>query len=351
MYKLNEKNFDRVKELVKDYSIELSIFSVIEGNMPGEIYVDNEDMPSSVLIKTPECTLLAGNADNSDFNEGIKNILDFWDQVTFASEKWEEKIEEFHKNKFIRKYKRRHYILNKFKYSDYRNRLEEGFYLEKVDPYEISKSNLENSEDVIEWVNNWGSFDNFIENGAGFIVRNDKTIVSWSLTDCLYNKKVEIGINTDEDYRKRGFGAIAAAATADYCLSNGIEEIGWHCVDTNIGSICIAEKLGFQRAQDYYSFTPYPPIENESDLDEEQWTEWALYYEDAIKTEPELMMVCAFCWARANNVDETIKIININKETGWKSEVQRLANHPIFLRFKDNLKWNEFLNYLIKEWE
>ena len=28
----------------------------------------------------------------------------------------------------------------------------------------------------------------------------------------------------------------------------------------------IAEKLGFVRKNDYYAFTSYPPIENESDL-------------------------------------------------------------------------------------
>ena len=34
------------------------------------------------------------------------------------TDEWETKLSEVHQNKFIRKYKRRHYVLNNLKYGD-----------------------------------------------------------------------------------------------------------------------------------------------------------------------------------------------------------------------------------------
>ncbi len=349
MLKLKENNYHIVKNLIKNSSQDLSIFSVINGVMPGEIFVDCDDNPTSALIQTSECNLLAGSPNNERFNSEVKEELDFWDDLILDTDEWETKLSEVHQNKFIRKYKRRHYALNNLKYHDYKQNVKEGFSLEKVDPNYINKCNLKNSEKVMDWVNNWGSIDDFSKYGVGFMVRNEDTIVSWSLTDCVYDKRVAIGIHCDSNYRKNGFGSIATAATADYCLCNGITEIDWLCVDTNVGSIAIAEKLGFIRKNDYYAFTPYPPIENESDLTLEQWEEWALFYEKALEEEPRLFWNCTVCWMKANNVDSVIRLLNKEVEKGWKWTVDELSR--FFPHFQNNPKWIEYLNHLKALWE
>jgi RimJ/RimL family protein N-acetyltransferase len=349
MLKLEEKNYHIIKNLIKNSSQELSILSVINGVMPGEVFVDCEDNPTTVLIQTSECNLLAGNPNNEKFNSEVKEELDFWDGFIIDTDEWEAKISEVHENKFIRKYKRRHYILSKLKYDDYKQHVKKGFSLEKVDPSYLSKCNLKNWEKVMDWVNNWGSIENFNKYGAGFMIRNEDTIVSWSLTDCIYDKRAAIGVHCDPNYRKNGFGAIAAAATADYCLCNGITEIDWSCVDTNVGSIAIAEKLGFVRKNDYYAFTSYPPIENRSDLTLEQWEEWALFYEKVLEEEPRLFWDCALCWMKANNVDPVIKLLNKKVETGWKWTVDELSE--FFPHFHSNSKWGEYLKHLEILWK
>jgi hypothetical protein len=161
-------------------------------------------------------------------------------------------------------------------------------------------------------------------------------------------KGVLMGVHCDPNYRKNGFGSIVAAATADYCLCNWIIEIDWLCVDTNVGSIKIAENLGFVNKKDYYSFASYPPIENESDLTLEQWEEWALYYENVLEAEPRLFWDCAICWMKANNVDKLINILDKEIEQGWKWTVNDLSES--FLRFNINPKWIEYLKYLKTIW-
>jgi hypothetical protein len=115
------------------------------------------------------------------------------DSFVLDTDEWEFKICEFHKNKFIRKYKRRHYVLTNLKYNDYKQNVKDGFILEKIDPINIINCNLKNSEKLMDWVNNWGTIDNFNKYGVGFMIRNDETIVSWSLTDAVYDKRSAYG--------------------------------------------------------------------------------------------------------------------------------------------------------------
>ena len=72
MLKLKENNYHIIKNLIKNSSQDLSIFSVINGIMPGEIFVDRDDNPISVLIQTSECNLLAGNPNNKEFNSDVR---------------------------------------------------------------------------------------------------------------------------------------------------------------------------------------------------------------------------------------------------------------------------------------
>ncbi|WP_291583106.1 GNAT family N-acetyltransferase [Clostridium sp. UBA6640] len=102
------------------------------------------------------------------------------------TDEWETKLSEVHQNKFIRKYKRRHYVLNNLKYRDYKLNVKEGFSLENVVPNYISKCNLKNSEKVMDWVNNWGTIDNFSKYDVGFMIRNEDTVV-YNSTLCAIN--------------------------------------------------------------------------------------------------------------------------------------------------------------------
>lgn len=60
MFKLERKDYKKVINLVKSQD-ELSVFSVINGENPGTIYVNNIINPTAALIKTSECNLIAGN--------------------------------------------------------------------------------------------------------------------------------------------------------------------------------------------------------------------------------------------------------------------------------------------------
>lgn len=132
MIKLVSKEFKKIAHLVKSED-ELSVFSVIYGEKPGEIYVNNISNPTAALIKTSECNLIAGSINDEVFNSEVSSELDFWDQLTPDSSDWIDKIPTIHKNHFVRKYKRRHYVLSINEFVECNSALREGYVLEKVD--------------------------------------------------------------------------------------------------------------------------------------------------------------------------------------------------------------------------
>ncbi|SHK26645.1 GNAT acetyltransferase [Clostridium cavendishii DSM 21758] len=349
MIKLDSKEFKKITHLVKSQD-ELSVFSVINCENPGEIYVNNIDNPTSALIKTSECNLIAGNSNDEVFNSEVSSELDFWDQLVPDSCEWMDKIPTIHKNHFIRKYKRRHYVLFNDKFVDCNAPLKEGYILEKVDISFLRKNSFENSERILEILaENWSDDEKFKKYGTGYLIRNDKIIVSWSLSDCSFKKTIAIGIYTDERYRKNGFAKIAAAATIRDCFTKGYEKIDWLCVDSNKGSIATAEKLGFKIINQYYSFSSYPPIENLKDLSESEWHEWGEYLEDASKTEERLILECVYAYIKSNDVEKTINIMTNIKQKKIELDYLRFKNWIIKLQtygICSNFTKNAWINFL-----
>lgn len=135
---------------------ELSIFSAINGIMPGEIYVNNICNPTAALIKTCECNLIVGSSNDGAFNSEVSSKLDFWEPLTPDTKEWMDIIPTIHKNPFVRKYKRRHYTLSIDDFTEYNMTLMDGFVIEKVNIGLLRKGSYENSEKLLEWAENWG---------------------------------------------------------------------------------------------------------------------------------------------------------------------------------------------------
>ncbi|SHO51553.1 GNAT family N-acetyltransferase [Anaerocolumna xylanovorans] len=349
MFKLNNNDFNKVIQLVKSQN-ELSVLSVIKGAMPGEIYVNSIDNPTAALIRTCECNLIAGNSNDANFNSEVSMVLDFWDPLTPDSSEWIDLIPTIHKNPFIRKYKRRHYILSVDDFKECKETLKDGFILEKVDIDLLRQRNYENSEKLLEWTADWGDDAKFQKYGAGYFIHNGKVIVSWSLSDCSFDKKITIGIHTDERYRKNGFGKTVVSAVVKDCFTKGYEKINWLCVDTNKGSIALAEKLGFKYNNNYYAFSTYPPIENIKDLSESEWFEWGEYLENASKTQDCLISSSMYCYIKSNDIEKTISIMTSMEQrkitldySSIKDYIIYLQNYGLGSNFRSQV-WLDFLN-------
>lgn len=261
--KLKSNDYYKVAKLFnRNFSLEIA--SIIKKKC-GQIFVDNELNPQTACIfNNYHNFYIAGKTNNPSYNNDFSNhllnsisptmrksnCLDFYIHYGDLNE-WSELLENILKKHHVNKINWRYYVYNKMK-TDLNIELPSGYILKKIDAELLKQADLKNINKINTWLSEtWLNQQDFLLNGFGFCIINDNCIVSWCLADFVIKNKCEIGIETDEDYRQKGFATKTLLACVKYCLSIGINYIGWRCLESNIGSQKTAEKVGFRLAKNY----------------------------------------------------------------------------------------------------
>lgn len=61
---------------------------------------------------------------------------------------------------------------------------------------------------------------------------------------------IEVGVDTREDYRQRGYGTITCAALIEQCERQGYPTY-WNCNKRNEASLALAKRLGYREGREY----------------------------------------------------------------------------------------------------
>jgi RimJ/RimL family protein N-acetyltransferase len=347
---LGTDRYERVRGLYRGMDHSLSIHALIEGNNPGHLFVDDADQPRTALALTVEGYLLAGDDSDPVTNEALHRLfeeqifsgkvfvgVDSCMVLAVEPDRWEARLPEIIPTHQADKLPRYLYLCTKVKL-DWRNRVPEGYSVRRIDRALVEDPDLAFTNAIEEWVplgQGWGSLDSFLENGVGFCVVHGNDIVArcmadcrgHSRADCRAGERIDVGIITDPAHRRRGLASIAAAATAEYCLSHGFSEVGWHCDYDNPGSWKTAEKVGFERASEYFYY--YYIYELADQLSQLGWScfkrgeygETAGYYEQvfALRDDhPNYYYNCAAeAWGALGNREMALKYLALAAEKGW----------------------------------
>jgi RimJ/RimL family protein N-acetyltransferase len=111
-----------------------------------------------------------------------------------------------------------------------------------------------NEQRVLGWILSfWESVDAFLERGFGFYVVHNHQIASWCLSVYTSGNHYELGLETAGNFRQKGFATAVAVAAVKYCDEAGFVP-HWHCWNDNLGSIAVAQKVGFFRPMGYRVF-------------------------------------------------------------------------------------------------
>ena len=92
--------------------------------------------------------------------------------------------------------------------------------------------------------NFWDTSEDFIENGVGFFIELSNTIACYCFSAFANVKKIEIGIETNLSYRRKGLAHFVATYMLKYCIENNLQPL-WSCRIENVKSMKLAQKLGF----------------------------------------------------------------------------------------------------------
>jgi len=230
--KNNEKYFKLFEEYTHSIPV---IYSSLEGQYEGELYVDKEDDPQVAILFTPFAFhYVAGNAEMSNVTEVIDDIIfkhylletDQKEAIVFSpNDKWNNVLDKVFKRYNGIKDKRMIFRLNREKYNEQKN-----------------------DKKVISDMDNRLSFENEQasqkEYPVGRIYLQQKC-VSFCSGFMLGKGHAEINVSTDEEYRGNGYAKAAAFTLINELLNRSIEP-DWCTWPYRVESQKLASSLGFE---------------------------------------------------------------------------------------------------------
>lgn len=99
-----------------------------------------------------------------------------------------------------------------------------------------------------DWVAQYADYDTYRRLGLGVVILKDGELVSGASSYTSYQGGIEIEIDTQEQYRRRGLAYICGARLILECLERNLYP-SWDA--QNLWSVALAEKLGYHYSHTY----------------------------------------------------------------------------------------------------
>lgn len=331
MQLLDEAAYEAVRPLLtQTLSLHASAAAILAGVLDGQVWADDPDQPAVALVSDGEASYLGGDPDPLTQPAALRALIPAWTYL-FPEDDWVPRLSEVWDNPFARPHPRLRFALEQ-PTADVA--LPDGF-----EPVQISRSNLSRypalqafAEDEAD---GWRSFEHFLDVGVGFVVMRDGQVVSHSLADCVMGSHAELGVGTDEAFRRLRLGRAAAAAAVNECLRRGIVDVGWHCHASNAGSIRIAEAVGFRRQHAYTAYSSNLPAENVGDLSAAQCRDWATHLETAAESVLWHDFHAAGAWTLAGEPERALWCLDRMVSAGWRGRAEWLEQHWAYAAIRD----------------
>jgi GNAT superfamily N-acetyltransferase len=365
-HELTPEQFAGVRPLFAGFDYSLSLEAAIEGVNPGRIFVDDAENPRTGLALTVEGYLLAGEHDDPEILEALRQFLrdsifsgkvyvNGDDSLSLAvhPEAWEARLSELIPTYDALSLPRYHYLCRRVAL-DWQSSMPEGYTLRRIDREFLSNRDLALSEDLGEEEIEayWGSVAHFLERGIGFCVLDGGEEVSHCTADCAAGTQVDVGVYTAPAHRRKGLAATVVAATVEHCLSHGFRQVGWHCNVENAGSWKTAERVGFELNREYvYYYYAYDPVEQWLELGwrrlrDGNYASAAHYYEQALTARDDHPEVyyhgAALAWAHLGEADRALAMLGAAADRGCQ-HAEWARQQPAFRLLHGRPEWERVL--------
>ncbi|MCW3467084.1 GNAT family N-acetyltransferase [Chitinophaga nivalis] len=243
--------------------------SIIEHQVAGRVYADQEENPTTFYVCHPYgLCLLFGDCNNPVFNEAFRNYAlnttksrQTPEWMIAAPDAWHPVLAALFKDSLVKLEDNPHdaqdvielnarvnFRFNKTKYLDsiLQNRPENP--LIKTIPTDEYSYNAMKGNVVPAYF--WKDAADFVKNGAGCSVYYNNELAATAYAAGIFDGQLELGIETQAAFRGKGLAYLACAGLIDYCLENELEPV-WACRLSNTGSYRLALKLGFEPVQTF----------------------------------------------------------------------------------------------------
>lgn len=272
IFEIEKANFSIIRNLLDETMDNIEIKAVIEGINPGWVFVDSQKSPQTAMVwaKGIQGFYFVGDPNNPDFNNCINDFIDNeiepkavkqgLNRFEFSgeTENWCSVLEEIFINKKLEKSQQYIYKLKKDSWQDYQKRkLKDGFELRKINQEIFYDKKIKNinflSLEIQRW---WNSTEEYLNKTFGYCIMFDNKIVSYCICNFSHGDICTIGIETLDEFRRNGLSQVATEAFVENCLDNQLIP-HWECMESNLPSRALAEKLKFNR-DSIYTLNSFP---------------------------------------------------------------------------------------------
>ncbi|MNZ59361.1 GNAT acetyltransferase [compost metagenome] len=268
MIELESKDYYKVLPLLRQVNIN-TLFAevVLHQHISGKVYVDCLDNPRTFYVVHPYgMSLLFGDLGNEAFldklydyvtnQSGVRHQIE-WLQTDPAG-RWSEVIDSMlltcnghlEKEGLLPEEMERKSIIRSTRVN---------FSFDRDAYFEAKQNFPEHGETIIcatkeQFLTQAGSVvprffwrdkEHFAREGVGYSLMRDGKVASISFSSCRVGNQLELGIETEEAYRGKGYAFSVCSTLIDYCLEHDLEPV-WACRLENKGSYYLAQKLGFR---------------------------------------------------------------------------------------------------------
>ncbi len=108
----------------------------------------------------------------------------------------------------------------------------------------ISEANYDRIHGNIVPTFSWSSKEQFLENGFGFVALDGNKVIAVAFSAAVSSDEVDIGVETDENYRHQGLAKVVADRMCREIISQGKKPVWAHAI-ANEGSKYTALGVGF----------------------------------------------------------------------------------------------------------
>jgi len=252
MYSLFKEDMYRIAPIFAGWN-ETMIWACLQGYM-GKAWADDIENPKSAQILIGDFCFFAG-VPNIDL---VKNIPDYYTNTCIlmipASDQCGALIEQEYKdksNKFMRyAFKKEPGIFNIEKLQSYINKLPEKYTIRKID--EAIFNNVKKEPWSKDLCSQFSNYEEYEKLGIGFVIMENDEVACGASSYTVYNKGIEIEIDTKEEYRRNGLALACASKLIIECLNRNIYP-SWDAA--NRESSALAEKLGYNFEKEYITYS------------------------------------------------------------------------------------------------
>jgi hypothetical protein len=264
MILLEPKDYSKATGPLKAVAINnLFARAVVEGHITGFVHVDDAANPKTFHVVHPYgMSLLFGDSGNKAFNAEFLDYAINKDQVRKKHEwlqafpqSWDAVLTNLFAGNLITSADnagradrgiielntRVNFRFDPGKYPRlWRNNIPEGVEIVRTD-----KKMFDEMPGSVVPKYFWNNADDFLSRGAGYSVICNGELAATAYASFVIDNMLELGIETVEQFRGKGFGKYACCALIDHCLERKLEPV-WACRLENIGSYKLALKIGFE---------------------------------------------------------------------------------------------------------